>query len=152
MFIAISLHILAATIWVGGMFFSYSFLRPVVADVLEPPQRLTLWVKVFEKFFNWVWLISFLLIGTGHFMIAQFGGLAGVGKHIHIMMLLGYIMTVIFMHVYFAPFKRLKAAVAQQDWANGANNLNVIRKMVLLNLVLGLLTVFIASAGRYIPL
>jgi uncharacterized membrane protein len=152
MFIAISLHILAATIWVGGMFFSYSFLRPVAADVLEPPERLTLWVKVFEKFFNWVWLAIILLISSGHFMIAQFGGLASVGKHIHIMMLLGYIMTAIFMHVYFAPFKRLKAAVVQQDWPNAASNLNVIRKMVLLNLVLGLITVFVASAGRYIPL
>jgi uncharacterized membrane protein len=152
MFIAISLHILAATIWVGGMFFSYSFLRPVVADVLEPPQRLTVWVKVFEKFFNWVWLAIILLIGSGHFMIAQFGGLANVSKHIHIMMLLGYIMTAIFMHVYFAPFKRLKASVALQNWSNAASNLNVIRKMVLLNLVLGLITVFVASAGRYIPL
>lgn len=152
MFIAISLHILAATIWVGGMFFAYSFLRPVAADILEPPQRLTLWVKVFKKFFNWVWLAIILLIVSGHFMIAKFGGLANVGKHIHIMMLLGYIMTAIFMHVYFAPFKRLKAAVALQDWPNAASNLNVIRKMILLNLALGLLTVFVASAGRYILL
>jgi uncharacterized membrane protein len=152
MFIAISLHILAATIWVGGMFFAYSFLRPVAADILEPPQRLTVWVKVFEKFFNWVWLAIVLLIVSGHFMIAQFGGFANLGKHIHIMMLLGYIMTAVFMHVYFAPFKRLKAAVALKDWPNAASNLNVIRKMILLNLTLGLLTVFVASAGRYILL
>jgi len=152
MFIAISLHILAATIWIGGMFFSYSFLRPVAVDVLAPPQRLTLWVKVFEKFFNWVWLAIILLIGSGHFMITQSGGLANVGKHIHIMMLLGYIMTAIFMHVYFTPFKRLKATVALKDWPNAASNLNVIRKMILINLVLGLITIFVASAGRYITL
>jgi uncharacterized membrane protein len=152
MFIAISLHILAATIWVGGMFFAYAFLRPVAADVLDPPQRLTVWLGVFEKFFNWVWLAIIILIISGHFMITQFGGLATVGKHIHIMMLLAYIMTGIFMYVYFAPFKGLKAAVALQDWPNAASNLNLIRKMVLLNLVLGLLTVCVASAGRYIPL
>ena len=152
MFIAITLHILAATIWVGGMFFAYSFLRPAASDVLEPPQRLTLWVKVFAKFFNWVWLAIIILIGSGHFMIVQFEGLANVGKHIHIMMLLGYIMSAVFMHIYFAPFKRLKAAVALQDWQNAASNLNLIRKMVLLNLMLGLLTVFVASAGRYIAL
>lgn len=152
MFIAISLHILAATIWVGGMFFAYSFLRPVAADVLEPPKRLALWVQVFAKFFNWVWLTIILLIVTGHYMTAQFGGLANVGKHVHVMMLLGYIMMGIFMHVYFAPFKRLKAAVAQQEWPIGASNLNTIRKLVLLNLTLGLLTIFIGSAGRYLPL
>lgn len=152
MFIAISLHILATTIWVGGMFFAYAFLRPVAADVLEPAKRLTVWVQVFEKFFNWVWLAIILLIATGHYMIAQFGGLANVGKHVHVMMLLGYIMMGVFMHVYFAPFKRLKAAVSLQDWPTGASNLNTIRKLVLLNLTLGLLTVFIGSAGRYLPL
>jgi uncharacterized membrane protein len=113
---------------------------------------VSLLLEVFEKFFNWVWLAIIILIGSGHFMIAQFEGLANVGKHIHIMMLMGYIMSAIFMHVYFAPFKRLKAAVALQDWPNAASNLNLIRKMVLLNLALGLLTVFIASAGRYLPL
>ena len=150
MFIAISLHILAATIWVGGMFFAYSFLRPVAASVLEPPLRLTVWVGVFSKIFNWVWLAIILLIATGHYMSVQLGGLANVGKHVHIMMLLGYIMTAIFMHVYFAPFKRLKAAVAVENWPEAGSHLNVIRKMVLLNLVLGLLTIFIGSAGRYL--
>ena len=150
MFIAISLHVLAATIWVGGMFFAYTFLRPVAATVLEPPLRLTVWVGVFSKFFNWVWFAIVLLIATGHYMAAQMGGLANVGKHVHIMMLLGYIMTAIFMHVYFALFKSLKAAVVLQDWPTAGNNLNVIRKMVLLNLVLGLITVFIGSAGRYL--
>lgn len=150
MFIAISLHILAATIWVGGMFFAYSFLRPAAASILEPPLRLTLWVQVFGKFFNWVWLAIALLIISGHFMAAQLGGLANVGKHVHIMMLLGYVMTGVFMHVYFAPFKRLKAAVVLQNWPEAGSNLNVIRKMVLLNLVLGLLTIIVASAGRYL--
>ena len=150
MFIAISLHILAATIWVGGMFFAYSLLRPVAANVLEPPLRLTVWVGVLSKFFNWVWLSIILLIATGHYMAGQLGGLANVGKHVHIMMLLGYIMMAIFMHVYFAPFKRLKAAVDLEDWPTAGNNLNTIRKMVLLNLVLGLLTIFIGSAGRYL--
>jgi len=150
MFIAISLHILAATIWVGGMFFAYSFLRPVAANVLVPPLRLTVWVGVFSKFFNWVWLAIILLIATGHYMAAQFGGLANVGKHVHIMMLLGYIMVAIFMHVYFAPFKRLKVAVALENWPEAASNLNLIRKMVLLNLTLGLIAIFIGSAGRYL--
>lgn len=150
MFIAISLHILAATIWVGGMFFAYLFLRPVAASVLEPPLRLTVWVQVFSKFFNWVWLAIILLIVSGHYMATQMGGLANVGQHVHIMMLLGYIMMGIFMHVYFAPFKRLKAAVSLQDWPSAGNHLNVIRKMVLLNLVIGLLTICVGSAGRYL--
>ncbi len=150
MFMAISLHILAATIWVGGMFFAYSFLRPVAANVLTPPQRLLLWSQVFSKFFNWVWLAIIILIVSGHFMSAMMGGMAVVGEHVHIMMTLGYTMVLVFMHVYFAPFKRLKAAVASEEWEVAAKHLNMMRKMIAINLALGLITIFIASAGRYL--
>ena len=150
MAIAISLHILAACIWVGGMFFAYVCLRPVAADILEPPARLTLWRGVFERFFKWVGLAIVVLIISGHFMIAMYGGMKVVGIHVHIMLLLGYIMFGIFGHVFFAPFKRLKAAVDNQDWPAGAAQLNTIRKMVGINLVIGLITIAVASAGRFI--
>jgi Predicted integral membrane protein len=45
--LAFSLHVLSATIWVGGMFFAYVILRPVAATQFEPAQRLTLWSQVF---------------------------------------------------------------------------------------------------------
>ena len=32
MYIAITLHLLAVVIWVGGMFFAYMALRPVAAS------------------------------------------------------------------------------------------------------------------------
>lgn len=150
MAIAISLHILAACIWVGGMFLAYVCLRPVTATVLEPAQRLTLWRGVFERFFKWVIVTIAALILSGHYMIAMYGGMKVVGMHVHIMLLLGYIMFAIFGHVFFAPFKRLKLAVDEQDWAAGGAQLNVIRKMVGLNLALGLITITIASAGRFI--
>ena len=46
MAIAIALHLLAAVIWVGGMFFAYMALRPAAASLLEPPLRLPLWSQV----------------------------------------------------------------------------------------------------------
>ncbi len=49
--IALLLHLLAAVVWVGGMFFAYVALRPVAAAQLEPPARLTLWAGVFKVFF-----------------------------------------------------------------------------------------------------
>lgn len=36
------LHVLAASVWVGGMFFAYMALRPVAATQLQPPARLGL--------------------------------------------------------------------------------------------------------------
>ncbi|MCX4187841.1 CopD family protein [Methylophaga sp. OBS4] len=152
MSIAIPLHILAAVIWVGGMFFAYMVLRPVAADMLPPEQRLPLWCEVFKLFFVWVWAAIITLLVTGIWMIVLLGGMGGVdgvGVHVHIMLLVGVFMMLIFMHVFFNSFKKLKWSVAEHDWISGRNALTQIRKLVLLNLILGLLVSIIGSSGRY---
>ena len=37
------LHLLAALVWVGGMFFAHTALRPTAASVLQPPERKLGW-------------------------------------------------------------------------------------------------------------
>jgi len=144
-FLAKSLHILAAVIWVGGMFFAYMALRPAAASLLEPPQRLSLWDAVFSRFFFWVWISIATILLSGYYMIfSHFGGFAGSGMHIHLMHGMGLVMVMIFMHVYFAPYKRLKKLVAENNFAEAAKNLNTIRIMVAINTVIGLLT-FVAA-------
>lgn len=151
MSLAIALHLLASTIWVGGMFFAYMALRPVAAGLLEPPTRLTLWARVFERFFPWVWAAVIVLLGSGLWMtFAVFGGMAQVGLHAHLMMALGVIMMLIFLHIYFAPYRRLSQAVEKEDWPAGAVQLGLIRRLIGINLILGLLVVAIASGGRYL--
>lgn len=143
------LHLLSAVVWVGGMFFAYMFLRPVAASQLEPPARLTLWVGVFQKFFPFVWLSILFLPLTGYLMIFDiWGSMAATPLYVHIMNGLGIVMILIYLHVYFAPFKRLKEAVIKQDWQEGGRNLNIIRKMVGMNTIIGLLTIMIVAGGR----
>lgn len=151
MFLSIALHLLAAVIWVGGMFFAYNALRPAAAQVLEPPLRLELWVQVFRRFFVWVWLSIAITLGTGYWMLfSYFGGFAGAGMHIHIMHGGGILMVLIYLHVFFAPYNRLKQAVIVQDYPLAGAQLNMIRKMVGLNTVIGLLVIITGSAGRYL--
>ncbi|GGX82899.1 hypothetical protein GCM10007160_08010 [Litchfieldella qijiaojingensis] len=151
MSLAIALHLLASTIWVGGMFFAYMALRPVAAGLLEPPSRLTLWARVFEHFFPWVWASVIVLLGSGLWMtFAVFGGMASVGLHVHLMMTLGVVMMLIFLHLYFAPYRKLIRAVEREDWPSGGEQLGRIRRLVGINLILGLLVVIIASGGRYL--
>lgn len=147
--VSLVLHILSAVVWVGGMFFAYMFLRPVAATQLEPPMRLPLWVGVFNKFFPFVWLSILFLPLTGYLMIFDIWGSMGAAPlYVHIMNGLGIVMILIYLHVYFAPFKRLKEAVIKQDWPEGGRNLNIIRKMVGMNSMIGLIVVILASAGR----
>lgn len=147
---AITLHILAAVVWVGGMFFAYLALRPAAAR-LEPPLRLPLWVATFERFFPWVWAAVIVLPVTGYWLILfVFEGFGNAGMHVHVMQATGWIMILVFLHLYFAPFARLKRALAAGDWSRAAKQLGQIRRLVGLNLVLGLLTVIVATGGRYL--
>ncbi len=150
MSIAITLHLLAAVIWVGGMFFAYMALRPSASELLEPPVRLALWVGVLSRFFPWVGGAIAVLIATGLWMIvAVMGGMGQVGPHVHLMLALATIMILMFFHTYFAPFKRLKLAVKAEEWEAGASKLNQIRVLIGANLVIGLVVVVVGSAGRY---
>jgi len=47
-----TLHVLAALVWVGGMFFAWLVLRPATVAALDGPARLRLWVEVFRRFFR----------------------------------------------------------------------------------------------------
>ncbi|HHJ16303.1 MAG TPA: hypothetical protein ENJ80_06355 [Gammaproteobacteria bacterium] len=148
--LAIALHALSAVIWVGGMFFAHQVLRPVAVAQFEPPQRLKLWVGVFKRFFPWVWLTVLLLPLSGYWMIFKlFGGMASVGLYVHIMQGLGWVMILLYMHLYFGPFRRLKDAVITEQWPEAGKHLNQIRQIVGTNLLIGLVVIAVAAGGRY---
>jgi len=146
----LTIHLLSAVIWVGGMFFAYICLRPVAGALLEPNLRLPLWCGVFQRFFPWVWLSVIVIVMSGHGMIAVYGGMANVGKHVHVMLGLGYLMIGLYLHVYFALFGKLKQLVQAQSWPEAGVILNKIRVIIGVNLVLGLITISMASGGRYL--
>jgi len=144
--IAIALHLVAAVVWVGGLFFAYVVLRPS-AIVLEPPQRLTLWAGVFKRFFPWVWLAIVVLMLSGYWLIFDwFQGFGSSPGHVHLMHLLGWVMSLLFVYLYFKIYPLFVAAVKNQDWPNAATQLNRIRHIVLINLVLGLVVLLLVAA------
>ena len=143
------LHTLSAVVWVGGMFFAHQVLRPAAAS-LEPGPRLTLWSRVLGRFFAWVLVAIVLLLISGFTMVfAVFGGFARLGLYVHLMQGIGILMMLLFFHLYFAPWRRFRAAVTRQDWAEGGRQLGQIRTIVTINLVLGIIVVAIGSSGRY---
>jgi uncharacterized membrane protein len=149
MSLALTLHVLSFTIWVGGMFFAYAALRPAAASTLEPPQRLPLWAATFARFFPWVWAAVIVLPVTGYWMIARMGGFGAVGVYVHLMQVIGIAMIAIYLHVFFAPYRRLQRAVAAGDWPAGGKALASIRRMVAINLALGLLLIALVLMAKY---
>jgi uncharacterized membrane protein len=148
---ALAVHVLAAVLWVGGMFFAHQVLRPA-ATALDPPLRLPLWSRVFERFFLWVIAAIVLLLASGYAMVfGGWGGFRGLPLYVNLMQALGIIMMLLFLHLYFAPWRRFRNAVARQDWAEGGRQLGQIRTIVTINLVLGLIVVAIGGSGPYWP-
>jgi uncharacterized membrane protein len=150
MAIALTLHILCAVIWVGGMFFAYVALRPAAA-MLEPAQRLPLWAQTFARFFPWVGVAVVVLPATGYWVIGEvFEGFDNAGGHVHVMQAIGWTMIVIFLYLYGVPYRRLRRTVTAGDWAGAGRHLGQIRRLVGVNLILGLVTIVTATGGRYL--
>ena len=151
MSVSIALHLLAAILWVGGMLFAHMMLRPAAVQVLEPPLRLKLWIQVFKNFFLWVWIAIITLLTSGYWMIFSFyNGFSGSPIYVHIMHGLGIVMILIFMYVYFVPYRKLRHAVIVENFQEGGAQLAQIRQLVGTNILIGLAVSIIASAGRYL--
>lgn len=149
MTIGLILHILGAVVWVGGMFFAYVVLRPA-ARRIDAAAQLRLWRGVFERFFIWVWASIVALLASGYLMLFfGLGGFGGAGVHVHIMHVTGWIMVLIFLHLYFAPWRRFRRALDQDDTQAAVLQLGQIRLIVATNLALGLLTSVIGASGRW---
>jgi uncharacterized membrane protein len=142
------IHLLSIIVWVGGMFFAYVVLRPSAAEVLQPPERLRLWDKVFSKFFNWVWLAVFLVLVSGLYIIYLFGGFANLALHLNLMLIMGLVMTMIYVYVFFKCYVPFNRHVVKQEWPAAGAVLGTIRKLVGVNLTIGLLTVAVAIIGK----
>ncbi|ARQ03031.1 hypothetical protein CAK95_17250 [Pseudorhodoplanes sinuspersici] len=142
-------HILAAVFWVGGMAFAYTILRPA-AGAIEPPVRLILWRDVFKRFLPWVALAIVALLASGYgMMFLTFGGFHKAPLFVHVMQGTGVAMMLIYLHLYFAPWRRMQVAVQDAQWPLAGRQLASIRKLVAINLVLGIVTVLVGSTGRY---
>jgi uncharacterized membrane protein len=148
--LAITLHVLSAVVWVGGMFFAFMALRPAAASLLEPPLRLSLWSKTFARFFPWVWAVIVLLPVTGYWIIFRsFEGMDNVGLHVDIMQFTGFGMIGIYLYIFFLPYQRMNRAIAAGDFASAGKQLAVIRRLIGTNLTLGLVTIIVATGGAY---
>ena len=118
---ALFLHLLGVAVWIGGM--------------------------VFARFFNWVAGAVLVILLSGGFLLMEFGGGHAVWP-LHAMAGLGIVMMLIFGHIRFAVFPRIRRAVQAQNWPDGARAVGTVRRLVVINLVLGVVTIGTAVLSR----
>ena len=148
MYIAITLHLLAVIVWVGGMFFAHMVLRPAANELLEPLQRLPLLKSVLDRFFPWVWLAIILILVSGYWIfLGLWGGHAGL--YVHVMQGFGLVMVGLFSYVYFFPYRVMGHALRSGDIPLAGTQMVIIRRIIGVNLVLGLATTVIGTAKLF---
>lgn len=141
------LHLLCAVIWVGGMFFAWMILRPAAVDMLQAPARLGLWNDVLPRFFRWVWLAVLVLPITGFGMLhLRQQGIETAPQYIQVMIGLYLVMLSLFLRIQLLLLPGLKQAVASEDWPQGGAVLGKIRRLVGINLLIGMLLVSLAGS------
>ncbi|MBE7416978.1 MAG: CopD family protein [Ideonella sp.] len=141
------MHLLAAIAWIGGMFFAYFCLRPSAAEGLPPAQRLPLWLATLTRFLRVAGVAVGLLLASGLTMLLQ-TGLRAAPIGWHAMLGLGIVMAVVYALAHARWLPRLRARCAAADWPAAAQALDAIRRLVALNLVLGVLVVLAAVSAR----
>lgn len=144
-----TLHVLSIIVWVGGMVFAHFFLRPALAS-LDPLLRLRLMHDVLGRFFKAVLVASLLTLVSGLWMlgrvakqVVQSGGSFQMPLSWTLMTVIGIVMVAVFMHIRFALYPRLGRAVDASDGPAGGAAMAQIRRWVLINLGLGVLTVVV---------
>ncbi|MBF0310668.1 MAG: CopD family protein [Magnetococcales bacterium] len=150
MSIAIALHLLAALIWIGGMFFAHMVLRLAV-ETRDLEDKVHLWQEVLPRFFRWVWGAVVVLPLTGYWMaVTLYGNPFLATGSIRIMQVLGWSMILLFVGIYFTSYRSFQERMRQQLFPEAGLYLLRIRRVVTINLILGLLVAVIASAGRFL--
>jgi uncharacterized membrane protein len=145
--ILVLLHLLGAVAWVGGMLFAHVVLRPAVAEMPEPAQRLRLMLAVFRRFFAGVAVAVAVILGTGFALLAPVG-LAAAPAGWQLMLVTGLVMATVFVVIYAQLYPLMRRHVEASAWPAAAQVLTRIRQLVAANLVLGLLTIAAAVAAR----
>jgi len=140
-------HLAAAVIWLGGMALVLLALRPAAIRSLEPAQRLPLMAAVLARFFTMVWISIAVLLGSGLWMMLS-ADLRLAPRGWHVMSGLGTLMCLIFAHLWWAPYRRLKTAIAAGDLPAAGVALGQIHPLVVTNFALGWLAVAAVQLWR----
>jgi uncharacterized membrane protein len=146
--LALFVHLLCAAFWVGGMATLHFAVRPAAVATLEPPLRLRLMAATLRRFFVGVDASVTLLFVTGVALILATGGFRGVHWRVQAMMSIAIMMAAIYVYIRASVFRALRRAVEQGAWPVAAARLDTVRRLVTLNLALGVAVFGVAILGR----
>ncbi len=128
-------HLAGVVVWIGGMFFAAVCLHPSLA-ALAGKDRACLLSGTLGRFLNYVIGSIVVIWASGAGLVASVGA-RNMPLGWHVMIGIALVMTMIFAYLFVALFRPARRAVSHGDLAAVPGLFGRIRKLVLVNLVLG---------------
>jgi uncharacterized membrane protein len=143
------LHVVSAIIWVGGMIVIRFAIHYSMQNIAEPKIKLERTLENLQRFFKMVIPAIIILVLTATIM---FFGLGFDGpepnKFIHMKEGIWWTMTIIFVFIYIKRNKAQKAFEMGDMIAAKANLAPIAQYLIPINIVLGLIAVYLGITLR----
>jgi uncharacterized membrane protein len=139
--LALFLHLTGVTLWIGGMVF-------IRVCLVSPALTTAQWAEALERFFPLSWVSIVLVVISGGFVLI-WTGYEHMPQAWLLMTFLGTAMIAVYASLWFAPWTKLRAALARGDLAQAQAQTAAqrISKRLDITLVLAALTATAATLG-----
>lgn len=147
--IAHAVHQIGVLIWIGSLFFVRLVLLPATGTAKSPMIRMRLRLDAYRHMFRWGWVGLVLVWGSGLWGL-KILDLAALPLHVQIMVAMAAAMVLLHLLGYFAFFLNMDIAVDEERLIRAAKNNFWMRKLLWVNLVLGLGAAFLGASGAHL--
>ena len=147
MSVVAAIHVLAATIVAGGLFFACIIMRPAAGSV-DPGVRLPLWRRTFQRFFLWYAGAILAMNATGYLLAIGSGTTPTL--ELHLKHAFGWILLLLVTYIYVVPFRRMEIAMGQGERPRAAQHLRHAHRILYLALAFALLAMAFGAEGNIV--
>jgi uncharacterized membrane protein len=137
------IHILSAIIWVGGMIAIRLAVKPSLVNIQDDNIRIARVLEIMKRFFSIVTFFIFLLIVTAVVFIIglDLKNAGSIYKVVIFKEAIWTIMVGIFIMIY-ASRNKAERLFVSGDIAGAKGKIGFIEKMILVNIILGLISLY----------
>lgn len=132
-------HLACISVWIGGAIYAAFVLTPSLT-LLDGTQRVSVHLQTLKRFFLVLWHVIPLTLLSGWSMIFHMGGFTHLIWPINVMQILGLLMAVLFLLLFFGPYQKIRRAIRPRP-----ELFSNIRRIVIMNIFIGLITILVAS-------
>lgn len=148
--IADAAHQIGFVILLGGIFFMLFALRPASRDLDTGEERILVYFRYYKSLLRWIWFALLLLWVSGVSKILAMD-IQHLPLKVGLMAGAGAVMTVLTLLAHFAVYYEMDEAIYAAHWPRAARRGSRLRKIMALNLLIGLMLIVVGVAAPLIP-